>query len=203
MMKWKMTNNHLFFFIYFIGDNMQKRRRLKPSIVKYIYKILIVIILTLVALILMKSSTTFKTNFYKYVYDTSFKFSDMKKIYHKYFGTVIKDGNINSEAVSSEKLNYQKKEKYQDGAKLSVASDYSIPIQESGIVVYIGKKDKYDKVVIIQQINGIDMWYGHISDTSLELYDYVTKGSILGNCHDYLYVVYKKDGKILPYEENL
>ena len=180
---------------------MQTRRRLKPCIVQYIYKTMVVVIITLICLILMKASSKFKASFYKYVYDTSFKFSDVTNWYHKYFSsTIIKE---ETQTVSSEKINYSKVEKYQDGAKLSVGKNYSVPIQESGIVVFIGQKENYGNVVIIQQINGIDMWYGNITDTSLKLYDYVTKGSILGSCNEYLYVVYKKDGKVLPYEENL
>ena len=182
---------------------MQKKRRLKPSIVRYIYKVLIVIIMTLIVLILMKANSNFKSNFYKYVYDTSFKFSDMKKIYHKYFGSIVKENSNVTNTVSIEKLDYKNIEKYKDGAKLSVGRNYAIPVQESGVVVNIGKKDNYGKVVIIQQNNGIDMWYGNVSDTSLKLYDYVTKGSILGTCDNYLYVVYKKDGKIVSYEDNL
>ena len=84
-----------------------------------------------------------------------------------------------------------------------MGSNYAVPVLESGIVVYKGEKDNYGNTIIVQQINGIDMWYGNIIDSNVKLYDYVTKGSILGNCNDYLYVVFKKDGNVLPYEENL
>ena len=180
---------------------MQKRRVLKPSIVNYISKTLIVTIITLVILILMKGNSNFKTKFYKYVYDTSYKFSDAINLYHKYFGNIY---NVSkTETVSSDKLSYGNIEAYYDGAKLSVGSNYAVPIIESGIVVFIGNKDNFGNTVIVQQINGIDMWYGNISDSSIKLYDYVSKGSILGNCNNYLYVLFKKDGNILPYEENL
>ena len=168
----------------------------------YIYKIMIVTIITLIVLILMKKSSNFKANFYKYVYDRSFKFNDVLNIYHKYFDGIKRDDN-NIQSVASDKISYSSIEKYNDGAKLSVGTNYAVPILESGIVVYKGEKDNYGNVIIIQQINGIDMWYGNISDSNVKLYDYVTKGSILGNCNDYLYVVFKKDGNVLPYEENL
>ena len=45
------------------------------------------------------------------------------------------------------------------------------------------------------------MWYGNISNTSVKLYDYVKKGDILGEVNDYLYLVYKKNGNILNYED--
>lgn len=180
---------------------MQKKRRLKPSVIRYLYKILIVIIITLILLIIMKSNNGFKADFYKYVYDTNFSFADVNKLYNKYFKTIYEKKE--SENVMIEKLAYNSISAYKDGAKLVTDKDYSIPIQESGIVVYIGNKDEYGKVVIIQQNNGIDMLYGNIDNVSVNLYDYVTKGSILGNCKEYMYVVYKKNGEIINYAENI
>ena len=106
-------------------------------------------------------------------------------------------------AVADYKFDYEKVEKYYDGAKLTVGSNYSVKIRESGIVVFIGEKENYGNVVIVQQIDGIDMWYGNISDTSYSMYDYVKKGDILGVSNDYLYVVYKQNGKVLDYEKYL
>ena len=40
-------------------------------------------------------------------------------------------------------------------------------------------------------------------NANVKLYDYVTKGSLLGEIDEYLYLVYKKDGNILNYEEYL
>ena len=85
--------------------------------------------------------------------------------------------------------------------KLSVDKNYLVNVQESGIVVFIGNKDNYGNVIIVEQVNGIDMWYGNISNTSVKLYDYVKKGDILGEVNDYLYLVYKKNGNILNYED--
>lgn len=180
---------------------MQTNRRLKPSIKKYIIKTMVVIIITLVCLIIMKANSQFKTDFYKYVYDTHFSFSDATKIYNKYFGSVYTFDK--TKEVSSEKITYNKVSKYKEGAKLEVTDNYAIPIQESGIVVFIGEKEGYGKVVIVQQNNGIDMWYGNISNTNVSLYSYVNKGSILGECSKYLYVVYKKNGEILSYEDKI
>ena len=173
---------------------MQTKRRLKPSVIKYLYKILIVTIITLVVLILMKANTNFKTNFYKYVYDTSINFPSINNLYRKYFGSVI-NSEEKSTVVSNEKINYSKIEDYKDGGRLTVGKNYTIPILESGIVVYIGNKDNYNKVVIVQQNNGIDVWYGNINNVNVKLYDYVTKGN------EYLYMVFKKNGKILPYKD--
>ena len=69
--------------------------------------------------------------------------------------------------------------------------------------MFIGPKEEYDNVIIIQRIDGIDEWYGNISNVNVKLYDYVKKGSLLGEVYDYLYLVYKKDGNVLNYEEYL
>lgn len=182
---------------------VQTRRRLKKSVSDFIFKTLIVALITVILMIVMKSNVNFKTNFYKYVYDTSFSFNKFTNLYNKYFKDLKTEDNNNTKTVATNKLDYTKVEKYQDGAKLYVSNDYSVPAQESGIVVFIGKKDNYDNVIIVQQINGIDMWYGNVENTNYQLYDYVKKGEILGVSNKYLYVLYKQNGKVLNYEEYL
>lgn len=181
---------------------VQTKRRLKKSVSDFIFKTLIVALITVILMITMKSNINFKTNFYKYVYDTSFSFNKFTNLYNKYFKD-LKNKETATKTVATNKLDYNKVEKYQDGAKLYVNDAYSVPAQESGIVVFIGKKDNYDNVIILQQINGIDMWYGNIENTNYQLYDYVKKGDILGVSNKYLYVLYKQNGKILNYEEYL
>ena len=40
-------------------------------------------------------------------------------------------------------------------------------------------------------------------NTNYKLYDYVKKGDILGTSNKYLYLLFKKDGKVLDYEKYL
>lgn len=167
----------------------------------FISKTLITIIITLVLLIIMKSNSCFKTNFYKYVYDTNFSFTKISNLYNKYFGNIIEIPTYKEETVFNEKINYQDKEPYLDGVKLKVDKNYSVINQEKGMVVYIGKKENYGNVIIIEQTNGIDVWYGNIENVDVILYDYVEAGKVLGEVHDYLYIVYKKDGNTLNYED--
>ena len=180
------------------------KNSVKNILVNFILKALIVAVITLVLLIVMKTNVKFKTMYYKYVYDTSITFTKFNNLYNKYF----KDLNINkinnsTKTVSDEKLSYSKVTKYKDGAKLLVSNHYTVPSMESGIVVFIGDKEDYGKVIIIQQINGIDLLYGNIDNVNYKLYDYVKKGDILGSANKYLYLVYKKDGKVLDYEKYL
>ena len=174
----------------------------KKILINLLSKTLITVVLMLLALIFIKASKSFKTGFYKQVYGTNFSFSKINNLYNKYIGKLdIVDKVATTEAVFNEKLVYKKKEKYKDGVKLLVGSNYLVPIQESGIVVFIGKKEDYGNVVIIQRLDGVDQWYGNISNTDLKLYDYVKKGELLGEVDNTLYLVYRKNGKSLNYEE--
>ena len=101
-----------------------------------------------------------------------------------------------------EKLTYEKANIYKDGVELKVDNNYLVPTIESGIVVFIGNKDGYGNTVIIEQINGVDVWYSNINAKDIKLYDYIEKGKLLGEVVDQkLYMVFQKDGKILDYKE--
>ena len=176
--------------------------KIKELTVNFVYRLLLVSLITIVLLIVMRKNINLKKEFYKYVYDTNIKFAEFNNLYNKYFKDFKMNMNANTiEKVSNEKINYVKKEKYKDGVKLSVSSNYSIPIIESGIVVYKGLKEPYGNVIIIQQINGIDLLYGNIENSNYNLYDYVKKNNVLGTCNKELYLLFKKDGKVLNYEK--
>ena len=175
---------------------------MKNNAAIFFSKVLISIVITLIILILIKSSSNFKTMFYKEVYSTNISFAPLTNIYNKYIGNLdIFNGAI-TEPVFNEKLSFSSIESYLDGAKLKVESNL-IPINESGIVVYMGEKEGYGNTIIIQRVDGIDEWYGGIINTNLKLYDYVESGTLLGEVDEYLYLVYKKDGNVLNYEEYL
>ena len=108
--------------------------------------------------------------------------------------------NDKTELVFNESLSYTSEEKYLDGVKLELNSNL-VSVNKSGVVVYIGEKEGYGNTIIIQRVDGVDEWYGGILNTSLKLYDYVYEDSLLGEVDKYLYLVYKKDGNTLNYEE--
>ena len=168
----------------------------------YFIKLLMTIIIMLIVLILIKASSSFKNEFYKKVYSSNISFTYIKELYDKYIGdSNILDKVVKTETVFSEKLTYKSKEQYLDGVSLSVGKNYLVPITESGIVVFIGAKEGYGNTVIIQRIDGIDEWYGNIENVNVKLYDYVKKGKLLGDVNNNLYLVFKKNGNVLNYEE--
>lgn len=165
----------------------------------FFIKLLISIVITLIVLIIIKSSTDFKTIFYKKVYTDNISFSAVTELYNKYVGQ-LNIFNEKTELVFSESIVYNNKEKYLDGVKLELNSNL-VAVNKSGVVVFIGEKEGYGKTIIIQRVDGIDEWYGGIVNTNLKLYDYVYQNSLLGEVDKYLYLVYKKDGNILNYED--
>ena len=188
----------------FYKDN--KSSKSKNNLFKNIVlRVLITIIVTLILLIGFKMNNNFKKTFYHYVYEENFPFSTVKNFLQEKFGTSLTfDKIVTDEEVFNEKLSYKDKSLYHDGVKLTVSSEYMIPSLESGIVVYIGEKENYKQVVIVQQMNGVDVWYGNIKQANVKLYDYVEKGSLIGQVDNKtLYLVFQKEGKFVDYQSYL
>lgn len=175
----------------------------KKLIFSFINKTLIVIILFLGVLISVKIKPSVKTVIKKYLYEDNLSFATFNSFYDKYLGGVLpfkKDDGIKT--VFNEKLEYEEVSLYKDGCKLKVSTNYLVPVLESGIIVFIGEKENYGKTIIIQQVNGVEVWYGNINSTNLTLYDYVEKGSLIGETKDNsLYLVFQKDGSFVDYKE--
>lgn len=186
----------------FYKDNKSSKSNLFKNIV---LRVLITIIVTLILLIGFKMNNNFKKTFYRYVYEENFPFSVVKNFLQDKFGTSLTfDKIVTDEEVFNEKLSYKDKSLYHDGVKLTVSSEYMIPSLESGIVVYIGEKENYKQVVIVQQMNGVDVWYGNIKQANVKLYDYVEKGSLIGQVDNKtLYLVFQKEGKFVDYQSYL
>ena len=68
------------------------------------------------------------------------------------------------------------------------------------MVIYIGNKDDYGSTVVIEQTDGVEVWYSNVT-TNLKMYDYIEKGTNIGEANNTLYLVFKKDGDILNYED--
>ena len=183
---------------------VKKKLVLKKSVRNFITRGLIVVIIFLVGMILVKSNSKAKNSILKQVYDTNFKFTKVKEIYQKYFGNILSIDKLALEdkQVFQEELTYQKSKSYLDGVKLQVNDNYMVPALESGIVIFMGEKEGYGNTIVIEQIDGIDVYYSNISSDGIKLYDYVEKGKLLGEAEDnQLYLVFQKDGSFLDYKK--
>lgn len=193
---------------------MKKKNKLKKineeKIIKYlrslILRTLTVIVLFLILAIISKSNTTYKDLIVSNLYEKNISFAKVKNLYTKYLGGIIPLEKVSPEItpVFNEKLEYTNESIFYDGVKLEVMNNYLVPIIKEGMVVYIGEKENYGNVIIIEGIDGVEIWYGNIETTSVKLYDYVESGNYLGETKDnYLYLAYSKDGKFLNYKECL
>ena len=166
-------------------------------------KFLILVIITIGTLIILDFNSNFKPTFYKYVYDDNLSFATVNSWYQSKFGNPLPFDNLfeNPMPVFEEKLEYSEANKYKDGVSLNVGIDYLVPTLEDGIVIFIGEKEGYGKTVIIQQSDGIDVWYSNLKEVNVNLYDYIKKGSLVGNVSEKLYLVFIKDGEVIEYQE--
>ncbi len=191
---------------YFNKTKKQQPKK-NPFFSMILNHILISGVLLLVCLCVMKIEPDFKTWIDKQVYHTNFSFAKINETYEKYFGSIFPLPTIDTDGtkpVFDEKLVYQSKEPYKEGVKLVVSQNYLVPVLESGIVVFIGNKDNYGKTIIVQQVNGIDLWYVGVENNNLKIYDYIEKGSLLGEAiSNEMYLFYQKAGEFLNYQDYL
>ena len=180
-------------------NNKKDNKKIK----NYFTKILISIIFLLLCVIFIKLSDNNKQNFEKVFLENSISFTKVNYCYQKYFGDVVPIPDVTKEkTVFNEDLTYSNMENYLNGKIVTVTNDYIVPSIESGIVVYIGEKEGYNNTIIVQGIDSVDIWYGNIDTTNLNLYDYIKKGDLLGKVkNNSLYLVFMKDNNYICYEE--
>lgn len=170
-------------------------------------KFLICVILFLGLAIMCKRDSSLEKKIYNKFYEKSISFSYFKNFYDKYLGGVfpIEQAFLNeSELVFSEQLLYDEIYDYNDGVALKVVPNYLVPAIYDGIVVYVGEKDKYGNVVIMETNNGVNVWYGNLCNVNVKMYDSLVSGTYLGEvCNNMLYLVFSKGNNFLDYSEYL
>lgn len=174
----------------------------KKGISNFISKALISIIFFLVSLIFTNISDDNLFLYKEYVLTESLPFTKIKTWYEDLFGEVIPGGDTPTKTVFNGKLIYKSIEDYYDGSKLVVSTNTLVNNITSGIVVFIGEKENYGNTVIIQGIDGKDIWYGNLTNVSVKLYDYLEKETVIGESNgEELYLVIKKDNEFIRYED--
>ena len=166
---------------------------------------LLSVILVISLCIIMKVNTNSVALFKEYILTDSLEFTKINKWYQDKFGKIIPSVPDNSDLVfSNSDLKTGKYTTYLDGVKIEVSKGSPISLLCGGIVVYLGDKEDYGNTLIIQGNDGIDYWYGGITSTSVNLYDYLEKDTLIGEAQDnFIYLVLQKDNTYLSYEEYL
>lgn len=170
----------------------------------FVVKSMICMILFLVLGIICKLNYNYREYIQRMLYHEYFDFSNIKSFYDRYLGGVFPIDNISNRGVTpvfDEGLIYKDVIDYDKGAMLEVDYNYLVPTINSGLVIYIGEKEKYGNVVIVEGNDGIDIWYGNLCNIMVKLYDVVNSSDYLGeSCDNKLYVVYTKKNEFLDYE---
>ena len=186
-------------------DTKPKELSFKINYLKgLISRILLSAIFVLGSIIYTNTSENNKKLYQKYVLEDSLSFTKISNLYENLFGKVDITKKEEATSVFLNTINYSNIENYKNGVKLTVNPKETINVITSGIIVYAGDKDDLGNTIIIQGNDGVDIWYSNITDTNINIYDYIESGSILGtSSSDYIYLTINKDGKYLDYEEYL
>ena len=188
----------------YINNFKNKKRTVKINKNKlniFITKFMLAIIFFLVSIIYTNFSDKNLLLYKEYVFTESLPFTKIKGWYEDLFGEVLPEGD-NTQTVFNDKLIYKEISDYYDGEKMVVNTNTLVNNLTSGVVVFSGDKENYGNTVIIQGIDGADIWYGNLNNVSINLYDYVEAGTVIGETNgDVLYLVIKKDNEFIKYED--
>ena len=161
---------------------------------KLLSKILLSIIFILSSLIFVEYGENEKL-FKDEVLNNNISFSELRSYYDKYFKGDKVSNEDNNDMLVNNVMEYE----YIDGRYKYLKEDVSLI--QSGIVVYVGEKDNLGNTVIVQGIDGIDVWYSNVTDVRVSLYDYVSKGDNIALSKEYYLVSLMKDGTLISYDE--
>lgn len=181
-----------------------KKLVLKKKVKSIIQRIFMMAILFLISMILVKKDDDFKSFISENVYEKSFQFTRVRKLYQQYFGDILSIEDLMPEVqpVFNETISYIERNTYEDGVKLTVREKYLVPVIESGIVVFIGEKEGYGQTVVIEQVDGVSVWYANVSFNNLKLYDYIQRGTLLGEVNgNELFLTFRRNGVKQDYKE--
>ena len=192
----------------FLNNKKNNPSNLKKYIYSFLSKTLISALILISLLIIVKKDSSLKNKINEKVFNTNFSFASINKWYKNTFGEILPFDKLvidDEVEVFNEKLKYKEESLYKDGVKLTVNTNYLVPVMKSGIVVFMGEKENYGYTVIVQQVDSVDVWYGNINvNDKIKMYDYVEEGSLLGeSVSDYIYLAFQKEGKFLDYKEYL
>lgn len=172
--------------------------------IKFVNKILFLFLIFLIGLIIMKFDKNGSNVIHNYLNEKNINFAYFNNLYKKYFGDILPFESVvskNNMEVFNEDISYNSANKYVDGVSLDVGENYLVPIMNDGVVVFSGEKDDYGKTIIVQQSDGVLVWYGNLSSVNVNIYDYVNKGEFLGEVNKNLYLVFQGEDGFLDYKK--
>ena len=130
----------------------------------------------------------------KYVLEDNISFVKFRNYYEKYF-MGVNDIVSNEEVLVNSVNDYE----YIDGRYKYYKED--VNAISSGIVVYVGNKDNLGNTVIVQGVDGVDIWYSNLGEVKYGMYDYISNGDVIGLSNEYYLVSLYKNGEMISNEE--
>ena len=126
------------------------------------------IIFILFILILNKYNKSLALNLKNNLFNKSINFVKINKLSQRLLGKDVfyYQSKESDSMVIASQFNQNKKNKYFDGEKILVSSNLPIGSISSGVVVYIGNKENYNNTIIIQGLDGYNIWYGNITNVN-------------------------------------
>jgi len=179
-----------------------KKHHLVKRKYKFVNKLLVLGILFVGVLITVKVNPTAASWVKTHVYMDNFSFAQIENWYNKYIGGIFSSNDDEVTQVFSGTIPYTSLEQYYDGVRLKVSAGSVVESLLSGIIVSIGETEHYGNTIVVEQVDGVSVWYGNVDVSDVKLYDYVEKGQILGMSRsEDLYLVLMKDGAYLNYQD--
>lgn len=135
------------------------------------------------------------------LFNNTLAFTKINELYTKYFGEIVPPVNTSAPVFNNEASILSNLEPLGNSFQGKVDADV-ISYIESGIVVFAGVKENYGETVIVQGIDGVDIWYSNLTNVNVTMYDYVEKDAILGEVKDKKIVLtFMEQGEFIGYDK--
>ena len=177
------------------GSNAKDKKKDKNT--KYIGELftrtLLSVILVLLCAIFVNLSDKNLIFFKDHFFNETLAFTKINSLYTEYFGNIVPESLGNTLPVFETGKKYTNITKEENSYRVDLTSNV-LPFLESGVVVFLGEKEGYGKTMIVQGVDGVDIWYSNLENYNVTLYDYVEKGNIVGE--------FKENKALLTFIEN-
>lgn len=177
------------------GSNVKDKKKDKNT--KYIGELftrtLLSVILVLLCAIFVNLSDKNLIFFKDHFFNETLAFTKINSLYTEYFGNIVPESLGNTLPVFETGKKYTNITKEENSYRVDLTSNV-LPFLESGVVVFLGEKEGYGKTMIVQGVDGVDIWYSNLENYNVTLYDYVEKENIVGE--------FKENKALLTFIEN-
>ncbi len=160
---------------------------------------LLSVILLLLICIYTNSSDNNLLFFKNHLFNETLSFTKINNLYNKYFGSIVPAKNEEAAVFKTDK-SYNSIEKVDNSYKF-ILNNNTFSYLESGIVVFAGIKEGLGNTIIIQGVDGVDIWYSNLASINETLYDYIEKDKLVGEFIDKTAILtFMKNNEYQSYE---